>query len=136
MHVHGKMVTRGKSKFADYVLYCKPDIRIAIIEAKDNNHAVGDGMQQALECAEILNIPFVFSSNGDGFVFHDRTGTLPEVETTLPLSSFPQRELAGVTDPFALWPPDACCPRIARRPSRPWCVVAVRQPGVDGRSPS
>ena len=89
IHVRGKMVTRGKSKFADYVLYYKPNIPIAIIEAKENNHAVGDGMQQALEYAEILNIPFVFSSNGDGFVFHDRTGTLPEVETTLPLEGFP-----------------------------------------------
>src|SRR5258708_3322004 len=83
IHVRGKMVTRGKSKFADYVLYYKPNIPIAIIEAKENNHAVGDGMQQALEYGEILNIPFVFSSNGDGFVFHDRTGALPEMESTL-----------------------------------------------------
>jgi type I restriction enzyme R subunit len=89
IHVRGKMVTRGKSKFADYILYYKPNIPIAIIEAKENNHAIGDGMQQALEYAEILNIPFVFSSNGDGFVFHDRTGTLPAVETTLPLGGFP-----------------------------------------------
>src|SRR3954463_14102434 len=95
MHVRGKMVTRGKSKFADYVLYCKPNIRIAIIEAKDNNHPVGDGMQQALEYAEILNFPFVFSSNGDGFVSHARTGPLPEVETPLPLSSFPLRRGYG-----------------------------------------
>jgi type I restriction enzyme R subunit len=51
IHVRGKMVTRGKSKFADYVLYYKPNIPIAIIEAKDNNHSVGDGMQQALEYA-------------------------------------------------------------------------------------
>ena len=85
IHVRGKMVTRGKSKFADYVLYYKPNIPIAIIEAKDNNHSVGDGMQQALEYAEILNIPFVFSSNGDGFVFHDRTGLSPEMESTLAL---------------------------------------------------
>jgi type I restriction enzyme R subunit len=89
IHVRGKMVTRGKSKFADYVLYYKPNIPIAIVEAKENNHAIGDGMQQALEYAEILNIPFVFSSNGDGFVFHDRTATLPEVESTLPLGGFP-----------------------------------------------
>jgi type I restriction enzyme, R subunit len=89
IHVRGKMVTRGKSKFADYVLYYKPNIPIAIVEAKDNFHSVGDGMQQALDYAEILNIPFVFSSNGDGFVFHDRTGTLPELETTLPLQAFP-----------------------------------------------
>jgi type I restriction enzyme, R subunit len=89
IHVRGKMVTRGKSKFADYVLYYRPNIPIAIVEAKDNVHSVGDGMQQALEYAETLSIPFVFSSNGDGFVFHDRTGTLPEVESTLPLEGFP-----------------------------------------------
>jgi type I restriction enzyme, R subunit len=82
------MVTRGKSKFADYILYYKPNIPIAIIEAKDNIHSVGDGMQQALDYAETLSVPFVFSSNGDGFVFHDRTGTLPEVESTLPLEGF------------------------------------------------
>jgi YD repeat-containing protein len=48
IHVRGKIVTRGKSKFADYVLYYQPNIPIAIIEAKDNAHSVGDGMQQAL----------------------------------------------------------------------------------------
>jgi type I restriction enzyme R subunit len=95
IHVRGKMVTRGKSKFADYVLYYKPNIPIAIIEAKDNAHSVGDGMQQALEYAEILNIPFVFSSNGDGFVFHDRTGISAEMEATLALGAFPR--------PEALW---------------------------------
>lgn len=89
IHVRGKMVTRGKSKFADYVLYYKPDIPIAIIEAKDNSHSVGDGMQQALDYAEDLHIPFVFSSNGDGFVFHDKTGTMPVVETTTSLDGFP-----------------------------------------------
>src|SRR5690348_12412678 len=73
--VRGKLVTRGKAKRADYILYYKPNIHIAIIEAKDNNHSVGDGMQQALDYATTLNIPFVFPSNGDGFVFHDRTGS-------------------------------------------------------------
>src|SRR5206468_2535159 len=87
--VRGKLVTRGKAKRADYILYYKPNIPIAIIEAKDNNHSVGDGMQQALDYAETLSIPFVFSSNGDGFVFHDRTGTLPKVESTLALEGFP-----------------------------------------------
>ena len=94
IHVRGKMTVRGKSNFADYILYYKPNIPIAIVEAKDNNHAVGDGMQQGLEYAEILNIPFVFSSNGDGFVFHDRTGTLPEIESTLTLSEFPSPDAA------------------------------------------
>jgi type I restriction enzyme, R subunit len=69
--VRGKLVTRGKAKRADYILYYKPNLPIAIVEAKDNNHSVGDGMQQALDYATTLNIPFVFSSNGDGFVFHD-----------------------------------------------------------------
>ena len=56
-------------------LYFKPNIPLALIEAKDNTHSVGDGIQQGLEYAETLDVPFVFSSNGDGFVFHDRTGT-------------------------------------------------------------
>ena len=72
--VRGKLVARGKAKRADYILYVKPNIPIAVIEAKDNSYSVGDGMQQALDYAEILNVPFAFSSNGDGFVFHDRTG--------------------------------------------------------------
>jgi type I restriction enzyme R subunit len=83
------LVTRGKAKRADYVLYYKPNIPIAIIEAKDNNCSVGDGMQQALDYAVTLNIPFVFSSNGDGFVFHDRTGQSPEKEASLALDAFP-----------------------------------------------
>jgi type I restriction enzyme R subunit len=66
--VRGKLVTRGKAKRADYILYYKPNIPIAVIEAKDNTHSVGDGMQQALDYAETLEIPFVFSSNGDGFL--------------------------------------------------------------------
>jgi hypothetical protein len=93
--VRGKLVTRGKAKRADYILYYKPNIPIAIVEAKDNNHSVGDGMQQALDYAVTLNIPFVFSSNGDGFVFHDRTGTSMEKEATLSLDAFPS--------PKALW---------------------------------
>jgi len=87
--VRGKLVTRGKAKRADCILYYKPNIPIALIEAKDNNHSVGDGMQQGLEYATTLNIPFVFSSNGDGFVFHDRTGTSAEKESNLALDAFP-----------------------------------------------
>jgi type I restriction enzyme R subunit len=93
--VRGKLVTRGKAKRADYILYYKPNIPIALIEAKDNNHSVGDAMQQALDYAVTLDIPFVFSSNGDGFVFHDRTGTSPEKESTISLDAFPS--------PAALW---------------------------------
>ena len=87
--VRGKLVTRGKAKRADYILHFKPNIPIAVIEAKDNTHRVGDGMQQALDYAETLNIPFVFSSNGDGFVFHDRTGASTPHEADLPLDAFP-----------------------------------------------
>ncbi|MEO1678261.1 MAG: DEAD/DEAH box helicase family protein [Pseudomonadota bacterium] len=87
--VRGKLVTRGQGKRADYILYYKPNIPIALIEAKDNTHSVGDGIQQALDYAETLNIPFVFSSNGDGFVFHDRTGVSTPRETTLSLDAFP-----------------------------------------------
>ena len=90
--VRGKLVTRGKAKRADYILYYKPNIPIALIEAKDNNHTVGDGMQQGLEYAATLDIPFVFSSNGDGFLFHDRTGQSSETETELPLEAFPSSE--------------------------------------------
>src|SRR6476646_11085459 len=79
--VRGKLVSRGKGKRADYVLYYKPNIPLALIEAKDNTHSVGDGMQQGLEYAATLDIPFVFSSNGDGVVFHDRTGTSGATET-------------------------------------------------------
>lgn len=87
--VRGRLVTRGKSKFADYILYYRPNVPIAIIEAKDNNHAIGGGMQQALEYAETLDIPFVFSSNGDGFIFHDRTAETGQVETELAINGFP-----------------------------------------------
>ena len=87
--VRGTLVARGKGKRADYILYFKPNIPIAVIEAKDNSHSVGDGMQQALDYAETLNVPFAFSSNGDGFVFHDRTGASTPIESNLPLEGFP-----------------------------------------------
>ena len=87
--VRGKLVSRGKAKRADYVLYYKPNIPLALIEAKDNSYGVGDGMQQGLDYATTLHIPFVFSSNGDGFVFHDRTGSGGATETNLSLDTFP-----------------------------------------------
>ncbi len=93
--VRGKLVTRGKGKRADYILLHKANIPLGLIEAKDNNHSVGDGMQQALEYAEALGIPFVFTSNGDAFLFHDRTGTSDARESELALSDFPS--------PHELW---------------------------------
>lgn len=90
--VRGKLHTRGEQKRADYILYYKSNIAIAIIEAKDNKHSLGSGMQQALNYAEILNIPFVFSSNGDGFLLHDRTGNAAQPESELTLEQFPAPE--------------------------------------------
>src|SRR6202521_4746979 len=87
--VRGKLVSRGQAKRADYILYFKPNIPLALIEAKDNTYSVGDGMQQGLEYAIRLDIPFVFSSNGDGFVFHDRSGADGATETTFALDAFP-----------------------------------------------
>lgn len=90
--VRGRLTTRGKAKFADYVLYFRPNVPLAIIEAKDNNHSVGDGMQQGLGYADMLDVPFVFSSNGDGFLLHDRTGESKKVEQQLALHEFPSPE--------------------------------------------
>jgi len=87
--VRGKMVARGKGKRADYLLYYKGNQPLAVVEAKDNKHALGDGMQQALGYAETLDIPFVFSSNGDGFLFHDRTGRSDPTERELSNAEFP-----------------------------------------------
>ena len=88
----GNKHERGKKKRADYILYHKPNIPLAVIEAKDNNHSIDSGIQQALKYSDILNIPFVFSSNGDGFLFHDKTTTGSDIETNLNLDSFPSPE--------------------------------------------
>ncbi|GAB6057660.1 hypothetical protein JCM31598_07770 [Desulfonatronum parangueonense] len=92
--VRGRTVKRGEARKADYILYYKPNLPIAVIEAKDNNHCVGDGMQQALEYAEILDIPFAYSTNGDAFLEHDRTKTTGQgvagpVTREIPLDQFP-----------------------------------------------
>lgn len=89
IYVRGKLTARGAKKRADYILYYKPNIPIAIVEAKDNKHSIGAGMQQALDYARILDIPCVFSSNGDGFLFHDRTATEGTIETSLSMEQFP-----------------------------------------------
>ena len=92
IYVKGERTARGERKFADYILYYKPNIPIAIVEAKDNNHSTKSGIQQALNYAEILDIPCVFSSNGDGFCFHDRTSDNGDVETELSMEEFPSPE--------------------------------------------
>ncbi len=87
--VRGKLVSRGKGKRADYILYYKPNQPIAIIEAKDNAHSIGAGIQQGLEYAEILDLSFAYSSNGDGFIEHDNT---TGKERELVLHEFPTPE--------------------------------------------
>ncbi|MBD2491982.1 EcoAI/FtnUII family type I restriction enzme subunit R [Aulosira sp. FACHB-615] len=89
VYVRGKLVTRGESKRADYILYYKPNIPIAVVEAKDNNHSVGSGMQQALAYAEMLDVPFAYSSNGDAFLEHDFTVSTGQIEQEIPLNAFP-----------------------------------------------
>jgi type I restriction enzyme R subunit len=92
IYVRGKIHARGAQKRADYILYYKPNIPIAVVEAKDNNHTIGAGIQQALGYARPLDVPFVFSSNGDGFLFHDKTVTTGNIEKELPLHAFPTPE--------------------------------------------
>nr|WP_249422304.1 DEAD/DEAH box helicase family protein [Marinomonas lutimaris] len=86
--VRGQMAARKKVKSADIVLYHKPSMPLAVIEAKANKHEVGKGMQQALGYASLLEVPFVFASNGDGFIFHDKTN-LAQLETEIRLEDFP-----------------------------------------------
>jgi len=89
IYVRGNKTARGKRKFADIILYHKPNIPIAIIEVKDNKRAVGAGLQQGLDYAEILDIPVVFSSNGASFLEHDRSGYSLQIERSLDLDNFP-----------------------------------------------
>ena len=88
----GRMHARAQKKRADYLLYYKANLPLAVVEAKDNTHAVGAGMQQALDYAEALDVPFAYASNGDGFVEHDRTGQSETVERNLTLDEFPSPE--------------------------------------------
>ena len=95
IYVKGRLTARGKRKFADYILYYKPNIPLALIEAKDNGHTISAGMQQALDYARTLDIPFVFSSNGEGFLFHDNTVINGAIERELSMDEFPS--------PTVLW---------------------------------
>jgi type I restriction enzyme R subunit len=89
--VRGQSTSRATKKQADYLLFYKPDLPLAVVEAKDNNQSVGAGMQQALgySHADCLDVPFAISSNGDGFLIHDRTGTFPQTEFEVGLDRFP-----------------------------------------------
>lgn len=87
--VRGKLHTRGETKRADYVLYHKTNIPLAVVEAKDNNHTVRAGIQQAIRYAEMLDVPFAYSSNGDGFIEHDRSVKSGAKEREVALNEFP-----------------------------------------------
>ena len=90
--MRGNIASRNKKKkkFADYVLYKELGVPIAVVEAKDNHHTVGQGLQQALDYASILNVPCGFSSNGDAFASHNKTARPPDdIETQFPLGKFP-----------------------------------------------
>lgn len=87
--VRGNITTRGKRKRADYLLSYKSNIPLAVVEAKDNKHNLGDGMQQAIEYARILDVPFAYCSNGDGFIEHDMKSGY---ERELSLNEFPSPE--------------------------------------------
>ena len=86
INLKGNLVVREKPKKADYVLYLHANQPIAIVEAKDNNHSVSHGLQQAMTYAQMLNVPFAYSSNGDAFYEHD---FLTGKETLIPLDAFP-----------------------------------------------
>ena len=87
--VRGKTVARGEKKRVDFILFQKPNLPIALIEAKDNSYSVGSGMQQALEYAEALDIPFVYSSNGNAFLEHNRLSKDNSIEQEISLNNFP-----------------------------------------------
>lgn len=89
INLRGNLVARGKAKYADYMLYYNKANPIAIVEAKDANHSVSFGMQQAKEYCEMMDVPFAFSSNGFGFQEYD---FLTGKERTLSMADFPSKE--------------------------------------------
>ena len=89
INLKGNFVFREKPKRADYILYLNANNPIAVIEAKDNKHSVAHGLQQAMTYAQMLDLPFAYSSNGDGFVEHD---FLTGKERQFGLDEFPTEE--------------------------------------------
>ncbi len=89
--VRGNQGVRKKVKPADIVLYHKPNMPLAVIEPKANKHEIGKGMQQGLDYARLLDVPFCFATNGDGYIFHDKTNP-SALETEITLEDFPSPE--------------------------------------------
>ncbi len=88
IYIRGKLFQRGKQKRVDYILFYKSHLPLALIEAKDNSHSLGAGIQQGLDYSEDLDVPFVYSSNGEGFIEHDKT-KIQDIESELSLDDFP-----------------------------------------------
>ena len=99
--VRGNMGVRKTVKSADIVLYHKPNLPLAVIEAKANKHEVGKGIQQGLDYARLLDVPFIFASNGDGFIFHDKTNSSGILESEIGLSEFPTPQ--QLWQKFCVW---------------------------------
>ncbi len=89
IHVSGRVAKRGEKKKVDFLLEYRPNFPLAIIEAKSSQKDLGTGMQQALGYATALDVPFVFSTNGNGFLFHDRTGLSENTEMEISSENFP-----------------------------------------------
>lgn len=119
--VRGKLAARARPRRADFVLYLKPGIPLAVIEVKSNKADIGSGLQQGLKYAQMLDVPFTFSTNGDGFLFHDASGSLGVVETTLSLHEFPS--------PEQLW-----AKLIAAKDASPGVSETLAQPYYDDGS--
>ncbi len=98
--VRGQVGARRSVKSADVVLYHQPNLPLAVIEAKANRHEIGKGMQQGLDYARLLDVPFVFASNGDGFIFHDKTNPA-QLEREIALAEFPSPQ--QLWEKFCLW---------------------------------
>ena len=107
--VRGSIGMRKSVKSADIVLYHKPNMPLAVIEAKANKHEIGKGLQQGLDYARLLDVPFVFASNGDGFIFHDKTAPANggQLETQISLDDFPSpQELRTKFNAFKAYTPE------------------------------
>jgi len=107
--VRGNIGMRTRVKSADIVLYHKPSMPLAVIEAKSNKHEIGKGIQQGLDYARLLDVPFIFASNGDGFIFHDKTAFANggSLETEISLEDFPTpQELRAKFNAFKAYTPE------------------------------
>ena len=130
----GRVVVRGSKAYrdkstvlrADYALFYKASIPLAVVKAKDNQHAVGAGMGQALNYAQLLDVPFSFSSNGDGFVFRDATLATGVLEQNLTLEEFPSPQ--ELWRRYCAWragpPKKAAWPVLTTPPTKPRAITS------------